>query len=363
MQFSRAFARYFPIPKLLLPRAAGVDITDSSIKWVVLTNDAHDTRVSTFGSTALAPGIVVNGAVKDVTGLSNALRDIKKQFGGAQGAHAALPEEGAYAFSMHVPAKTAHSEIIHMIEFELEGRVPIPVSQAVYDFDTIATSPEGDMEIGVVAFSHELADGYAAAFEGAGIALLSLEIEARSIGRAISSSQPDEPITLLADAGKARTGFAILKRGVPIFTSTVEVGGGEMTRIVMEGLSLSERDAEIFKNEQGLATTDPKATKVKEGLEKIAGALAEEVARHYHFWDTRRNEHGERVTPVGQVYVVGGSANLRGLPDFIASRVHARTERPNVWRHIAAFDDYIPPIDRRASLQFVTAVGLAMRSV
>ena len=96
-------------------------------------------------------------------------------------------------------------------------------------------------------------------------------------------------------------------------------------------------------------------------LEKVADAIAQEVARHYRFWDTRRNEHGERVTPVSTIYLVGGSANLRGLAEYIASRVHAPTERPNVWHNVASFSEYIPPIDRRASLQFVTAVGLALR--
>ena len=136
-----------------------------------------------------------------------------------------------------------------------------------------------------------------------------------------------------------------------------------MTQIVMEGLSLSEEEAGLFKNEQGLAATDPKAAHVREALEKIAASLADEVARHYHFWDTRRNEHGERVTPVGQVFLVGGSANLRGLTDYVAGKIHAPTERPNVWRNIASFDDYIPPIDRRSSLQFATAIGLALRSL
>lgn len=363
MEFSRALARYFPPPSLLSPRIAGVDINDGSIKWVSLKRLREGVRVASFGQSALAQGIVVSGAVKDVHRLAAALKEVKKKLRGVAGAHAALPEEGAYVFSMHVPFGSSRDEIIHMVEFELEGRVPIPVPQAVYDYDVIEVNHDEGVEIGVVAFARELADGYVAAFAEAGFPLMSLEIEARSIGRAVSSRDRSDPITLLADAGKARTGFSILKRGVPIFTSTVEVGGGQMTRIVMEGLSLSEEEADLFKNEQGLAAEEPKAKEVRNALENVASALADEVARHYHFWDTRRNERGERVTPVGQIYLVGGSANLRGLTDYIAGKVHAPTERPNVWRNIASFDDYIPPIDKRGSLQFATAIGLALRSM
>ena len=92
-------------------------------------------------------------------------------------------------------------------------------------------------------------------------------------------------------------------------------------------------------------------------------ALADEVVRHYQYWDTRRNERGERVTPIECVLLVGGSANLKGLPSYIAARVQASAVRPNVWRHVCSFDTYIPPIDRRKSLQYATAIGLALRGV
>ena len=67
--------------------------------------------------------------------------------------------------------------------------------------------------------------------------------------------------------------------------------------------------------------------------------------------------------PVERVYLLGGSANLKGFPEYIAGKVHAQTERPDVWRNAFSFDDYIPPIDYRTSLQYATAIGLALRSV
>jgi type IV pilus assembly protein PilM len=170
-------------------------------------------------------------------------------------------------------------------------------------------------------------------------------------------------VTLLVDTGKSRTGFAIVKRGFPIFTSTVDVGGKDLTRVVVETLAISEPEAQTFKNEIGLFAQKPEHKKTSETLAKVSESLAAEIERHYRFWHTRRNEHGERVTPVERILLVGGSANLMGLDDFVSSKVHARTERPNVWRHIASFDDYIPPIDFRASLQYVTAIGLALRGM
>jgi len=356
------------MPRALLPRAAGIDISDASIKWLVLDGGPDGMRVHSHGQELLEAGIVVNGIVKDPARLTAALTRARESLKGIDCAHAALPEEAAYVFSMHVPEDSSREQVLSMIEFELEGRVPIPPAAAVYDFNVILRSAEGGgEEIGVAVFPRELAESYVEAFSAAGIRLLSLEVEAGSIARAISSGREDEPITLLVDFGRARTGFAVLKRGIPIFTSTVSVGGEVMTRAVMQELSLSAEEAEAFKDNQGLLVdrADKRAEKAPgiEALSSAASALADEVVRHYHYWDTRRDEHGERMTPIARVFLVGGTSNLRGLADYIAARVQAPTVRPDIWQNVCSFDEYIPPIDRPTSLQFATAVGLALRGL
>lgn len=362
--FSHVLARAFPTPALILPRAAGIDISDASIKWLVLERTTSGYGIETYGEEPLQQGVVVNGVIQDIETLAAALREIKKNLRGIGCAHAALPEEAAYVFEMHVPDVTTHEQALRMIEFEFEGRIPITPSAAVFDFDVIQKRDDGAGEqIGVAVFPRELAESYVAAFDAAGITLLSLEVEARSIARAVSSGDADEPITLLVDFGRARTGFAVLKRGIPIFTSTVEVGGDGIDRALSQKLSLSLEDAVTFRNEQGLLAKDGSASPGVDAVTGVASALADEVARHYHYWDTRRNEHGERMTPVERVVLVGGSANLNGLPDYIAGRVQAPTQCGNVWRHVCNFDEYIPPIERRASLQYATAIGLALRSL
>lgn len=359
MSFSRTLARWFPVPRLLTPPATGVDITDASVKWLSFKETASGLRVLTCGTQPLPPGVVERGAIKDPHALAGVLKEVKKK-SGLSGAHAALPEEDAYVFSMHVPPKSTRAQIISMLEFELDARVPIPPTQAVYDFDTVQTRDDGSEEIAVTVFPRDLAEGYTQAFALAGIDLVSLEIEPRSIGRAISPKDKNET-TLVVDCGYARTGVAILKRGIPIFTSTIDIGGAQLSKAVMDALKVSDEEARVFKNEHGLVLDDPSKKAVWEALDAVAGSLAEEIGKHYRFWDTRRNEKGERAMPVERVYLLGGSANLKGLPEYIAGKVHAETLRPDVWQNAFQFDDYIPPIDYRASLQYATAIGLALR--
>ena len=355
--------KWFPVPRTLAPLAAGVDISDSSVKWLVFERHTQGgLQIRNYGSLTLSPGIVVGGVIRDVHALAAVLHTMKKSIPQVPIAHAALPEEAAYVFTMQVPADTTHDDILKLIEFEFNGRVPITPGASVYDYDVIAPHASGSMEIGVGVFPKETAESYAASFAEAGLSLVSLEIEAASIARAVSSSAPDEPITLIADFGRARTGIALVQRGVPLFTSTVEVGGESMTRTIMEKLALSPEAAGKFKNDEGLLATGPEKAAVVEIVKKSAGALADEIARHFHFWDTRRDERGERPTPVGQVVLVGGTSNLKGITDFVSSKVQAPVVRGDVWRNAIVADVYTPPIDRRTSLEYATAAGLALRA-
>jgi type IV pilus assembly protein PilM len=166
----------------------------------------------------------------------------------------------------------------------------------------------------------------------------------------------------LIDYGGNRTGIAVVQRGVPLFTNTVALGGGVITRAIIEKTGASEAEAESLKNKEGI-TGDAHGREIAEIASAHVSALGDQVLRVYHFWDTRRDERGEHVAPISKVVLVGGGANLKGIADYIASRVQVRTERGNVWRSALDFDRSIPSVDRRESLRYATAVGLALRDL
>ena len=354
--------RWFPLPAALVPRSIGVDISDVSVKWIGLVRSkgpGHD--IATHGSLPIPAGAIRGGAIYDEEALVSVLAQVRAA-SGVSHAHAALPEEEAYVFSMHIPDGTPRDQALRLIEFEFEGRVPIPPGDAVYDYDVIAEHTAEGVQIGVTVFPKRLAEQYASVFRRARFELVSLEVEARSIGRAIDEGGTTDTVTLLVDFGRARTGFAVLKRGIPIFTSTVEFGNDLAASRAKQGTELPDAEIQRIRNDEGLFASGEHAA-LRAEFEATALGLAGEVVRHFHFWDTRRDERGERVTPVGSVVLVGGSANMKGLADLISGKVQAPTTRGDVWRHVLSFEHQIPAIDKRTSLQYATAVGLALRGV
>lgn len=352
--------RWFPAPSVLSSTSAGLDISDNSVKWVELIRGVTGREVGAHGVGRLPAGVVEEGVVQDVEGLAKALKELRESIGGTQSVHASLPEEAGYVFSMTVPDANDREQVRHMIEFELEGRVPLRANQSVYDYDIVGPTENGT-EIGVTVFPASVVSGYVEACGKAGIELRSLEIESSSIARAVITPGSDD-VSLVVDFGRARTGFAIIRASVPIFTSTVSVGGTKLTETVMKALGVDDAAANEFKDNVGLTPTDEN-NEVHEAVMITAATLSDEILRHYRYWDGRRNQKGDRVTPVARVLLAGGSATLKGLPEYIASRVQAPTSLVNVWHNVASFNDYIPPIEQKQSFGFATAIGLALRGI
>lgn len=353
--------RWFPLPEMLSPRGAGVDISDSSIKWLACKPAAHGFEVGAFAQAALEAGIVVEGVVRDPLRLGESIKKLRDDAHGGRYVHAALPEETAFVFTMHVVDVRDRTQVLRSVEFELEDHVPLKLESVSYDYDIVRMHSDGvGAEISISVFPKSIIEGYATAFEHAGVRLLSLELEASSVARSVMPPNSDD-VVLAVDFGRARTGIMIFNCGVPIFTSTVAVGGDAMTKVIMDALKIDERKAEEIKNEQGIRRDGDK--KVTEAVLGTAAALTDEVARHYDYWDSRRDEHGNRMTPVSRVVLTGGSSNLKGLDEYIAGRVKAPTALADVWRNVCSYEVYIPPIDTYYSLGLSTAIGLALRGV
>jgi len=353
--------RYFPLPEFLAPHASGIDISDSSVKILTFTKGVFGLEVASYVQSRLEGGLVVNGVVRDPAGLGSALAALRKEADTPRYAHMALPEEVAYVFTMHVTDVRDRSQVRAMIEFEFEGRVPLKPDQAVYDYDIISLHADGlGAEIAVSVFPGDIVAGYIAACDAAGMVPLSFEIEARSIARAVVP-YGSHTASLVVDFGRARTGISILKGQIPIFTSTVEVGGDTITKILIENLKVTEEEAENYKNTKGILGGQD--SKVAEVISGTASALADEIVRHYQYWDTRRDEHGDRATPIKDVLLTGGSSNLRGLPEYLAGRVQAPTSRVDVWQNVCSFEHYVPSITENHALGLSTVIGLALRSM
>lgn len=351
-------AALFPPPEFLSMPAAGIDISDTSIKYLDASYTSAGLVPRVFDSIRLPRGIVVDGVVEDVSGLAEALRELRGQNERAY-ANVSLPEELVYLYTLEVPTAHKDKEILQMVEFSLSEHVPIPAGNAVFNYDILRR--RGDVtEISVTVFPRDVVEGYKQAFEESGFQVKNFELEAQSVARSIIPVG-SQGVSMVIDFGRTRTGITIAFGQVPIFSTTVKVGGNALTEAIMKHFSVSEEEADVIKRQQGIAECED--DKLCRTLMDTTTALIDEIRRHYRYWDTRRDEEGNRIAGIERIFLCGGAVGLKGLPEHVSGVLQVPVRVGNVWENMFSLDAHVPKVTRIISWQYATAAGLLLRDV
>lgn len=352
----------FPTPSLMSFPCVGVDISDTSLKYIHFVREkAHDKNLALrhWGDIEIPSGVIERGNIHDIPKLTAVLVEMKEQ-SGAQYVNISLPEEHAYIFETSIPAGTPIKAIREFLEFRLEENVPLSPRDAYFDYSFIG-GPEGEKarRVSVTVYAKTTIDNYYEACKQAGIIPLSFEIEAQAIARA-SVPRALRDTYMIVDFGKTRMGIGIVYQGQLMYTSTIDIAGSQMSTDMRAVLGdVSEAELTTIKNTKGLLYT--KDNDVIAGiLEKFAQSIVDELSVRIHYWHTRGVEIEERE--IKKIILCGGSANLFGLPEYISEKLDIKTECAHVWGNAFSLEEYVPPITRKYSFGYATAIGLALKS-
>lgn len=358
MRILEAVNRWLPPPELLRVSGVGVDISESSIKYIGFKPSYRGLfalALSVYGEVPLGNGVLSKGEVVDVAALGEALAMIRAKTKNPY-MHIALPEERAYVFETEIDRSLTPSEIRQQIEFRLEENVPLSPRDAYFDFNIAPGEGKSD-RAAVTVCPKELVDSYYEACRRAKVTPISFEVESAAIARSALPGD-DRGTRVLLDFGKTRTGLGIVHDGQLLYTSTIDLGGDSLSASLRAHLGERPEDAlTAIKNETGLVrTVDNNAA--FEALLPVVSAIKDEVQRRIQYW----NDKNGATLPIDQVIVCGGSANLRGLVPYLSETLGVEASLADVWQN--AFDTKLltPPIDRRHSYGYATAIGLGLAS-
>ena len=358
--FTSRFLDAFPPPKFFTMSAAAIDISDSLIKYL----DAQFTGAGyvpyTFDRVELEPGVVVDGIVKDHERLARSLKRLRTLYGRSF-VYAALPEELAYLFTLVLPSDLSASAIRQAVEFSLGDHVPIPADELVFNFEQrLPYADSKEVHVSVVAFPISVVEGYEQALSKAGFIVRGLELEAQAVARAVVPRNT-EGTSMVIDFGRNRTGITITNGAMPVFSTTVAVGGSAITETIMQHTNMSEEEADDFKRTRGITFCENE--ELKQALLQDIAALVKELKRHYQFWEGREEEGAYHHTKLERLYLCGGAVGLHGLPEHVEQLLQVPVTLGNVWQHMFDFDKHIPAVSNIESWQYATAAGLLMHDL
>lgn len=346
---------FFPLPRLLSMDAAGLEISEHSLKYLRF-GGRDRMRIEAFGNADLPPDVIAHGEIQNVEALSEALRALRSKIG-TPWVHVSLPEQKGYIFRMQVP-RDAHLGVREAIEFRLEDHVPLPPSEVIFDWEPIISeSTETELSLNVTAFPRATIEEYYEAVSASGLTPLSFEIESQAAARAVLPTN-GTTTSMIVDFGETRTAIAVAQGGVVRFTTSLELAGSALTHALIEKLKVTPQEVERLKNEEGIQEGRSEAGKLMQGA---ALALRNEIQRHFVYWHTHRESSGLSHQPIQSIILCGGNANLRGLPAYLAQTMRAEVVLANVWQNALLLPDYVPPVAQSQSLRYATVVGLALR--
>jgi len=360
MSVLATLGNFIPPPSYITMPSIGIDISDSSLKYIQFRKDQRSgttLELLHWGDIDIPDGILKRGDIKDVEKLSAALKEMKEKTG-ADNVRVSLPEERAYLFETEIKRGTPFKEIRGLLEFRLEENVPLSPRDAFFDYDIV----EDDLKAGVyrvlvTAYARDTVMGYYEACQSAGVTPLAFEVEAQAIARA-TLHEGDKGTYMIVDFGKTRTGIGIVHRGALMYTSTVDIGGAELSTALRHQLGdREESELTQIKNTQGLVrgVNDSAAY---DALITTMSAIKDEVATRIQYWNTRDVDREERQ--IEGVILCGGSVNLKGLPGYFTETLGVEAKRAEVWNNAFDIKNVVPPIGRRYSYGYATAIGLAL---
>ena len=356
--FSRTFRALFPPPRFLQMPAAGIDMSTSGVKFVVLNQGLSGLVIDAFGSYRFGKGIIVDGDLVERNTIQNILTGLRKDHG-VHFANVSLPEQKSYLFQNQVPYTKNNEATQTSVARTIAEEVPLPPQDACFDATRLARDRNVQHMAGV-AYARRVITEYHDAVSASGITVLSMESEVHALPRALFASG-DHPTAMIIDFGKTTTKISVVQDGKhPLFATTLDVGGHALTAAIQKFFGVTEEEAKVVKREKGIIPEGDNAECLSSILVTVSG-LRDEVVKRFEYWQDRARTES-LIKPIELVLLTGGNGSLRGFPEYLMASLGVPVRTGNPFVNLAPFHDVVPPIEYEQSLSYSVAIGLALRS-
>lgn len=347
----------------LFPSSFGLDLSDLSIKVLRMESEGKAHHVSGYTAAALPVGSVIDGEILKPEVVIDVLRQLmenpamKKMH--TRKVMCSLPETKAFLRVISLP-KMDEKEVYGAIQWEIEANIPLTLDQVYYDWqilDETLLVEEGKMNVLVVAVARSVVDQFIEVLEAVGLEVVGLETESIAQARSLLAETEEKTTTLIVDIGDRRTSFLMSVGNTPCFTSSVPLSSQMITDAIAKDLRISFQEAEDIKIKQGLGSLALRGPVLKAALpvlESIAGEIEKSISFYL--------ENLGYSKSVDTIVLCGGGSNMKGLLPYLTRRLNRDIAFGNPWVNVR-LGKRIPPIDRNHSVQYSTAIGLALRGL
>ncbi|GAB4248660.1 MAG: type IV pilus assembly protein PilM [Thermoleophilia bacterium] len=357
----------------------GLDIGKSSIVGVQLVGRPPSVAIKAFHEQPLPEGVVFEGEVIDVESLAAELKKFMRSSNMKGGlVHLGVGNQKVIVRHIEVP-EMGEEELRGAIEFQAQDYIPIPVDEAVLDFQVVARYTDEDgiakQQVLLVAAQKEMVQRFLDAAKKAGVKVAGIDVSAFALVRALSA--PVSFVDQGAEAGQTLgvvnisssvSTLVVARDGVPKFTRIINFAHDNLVGSLVEKQGVPPEDAEVLCQRIGLPGPLPADSEtynpvtIQEVHESLAGAaeeLADELRRSLDYYQTQ-----DYAAYVDELVLTGRGALVRNLDAFLSEYLNMQVVLGNPLLKIAENRTGIPDeVLAAVAPRLAVAVGLALDEV
>ena len=296
----------------------GLDIGSSSIKLVQVKSSRKAYSLQNFGIEPLPPGAIIDGAIADPGAVSESIRNLIKRIH-LRGKDVALAVSGNSVIirRLQIPAMEG-AALAEQMEWEVKQNVPFARNEVIVDYEVLVPkTPEGQMEVVLVAAKREIVEQYVEAVKGAGLNPSIVDTGAFAMQNAVEAATGfSHETAAVINVGAHFSTIVIVSNGHPVFHRNLAAGGDTFTEAIRHRLAIGIDGAEAYKVGGGVGGA---AEVVPQEVHRVLAQVSEQVSSE--FQRTIDFYLGDAVgANLTRVFLTGGSALVPQLPKAIQDR-------------------------------------------
>jgi type IV pilus assembly protein PilM len=337
----------------------GVDIGAHSIKVCELSGGPGKFKVERFGIYTLSEATLIEDEVQKPSDIIDGVTEALTQAGiTSKTACLGLFGPNTMTKRLNVPEGTKE-EIEDHVLWESEQYITFGADDSQIDFFILGENEGGGNDTIVAAAKNDLIDGFSDLLKQAKLNVRIVDLNVIALSNIFEEVMKDDleeysDGTLLLDFGAQSTKIIVYKRGGPIFTKEIPVGGGLVTEEIQRQMGVSYAEAEDLKT-----TTDENGNLPQEILNIIEVQLEQqlaEVRKNINFYVSQGG-----AEKVNYCFVTGGSSLLPGLIDKLSEIAGIPVERLDVFSRFKIDEKRINVNLEDLNAIAPVVIGLAMR--
>src|SRR6266404_4536337 len=342
-----------------------VDFGAGSLKLAEFeVNEAGGLRLKQYGIRSLgAEG--AQEATREATILKALQESLAQKAAKAKNVNVCAP--GFHVFSKFVKLPPVDAgKVTQIIQYEAQQNVPFPLSEVVWDYQILGSTPGGELEVLLVAIKADIVEGLFRVTESAGLHLQLADVSPAALCNAFRYNYQElDDCTMLLDIGAKTSNLLFFEKG-KVFSRSINLGANSITQ--------------DFANESKMKFEAGEQIKIKEGFVSLGGAYEEpenpnqaaisKIARqfmtrlHIQVNQTMQFYRGQQGGSAPQrLFLSGGASIMPYTAQFFAEKLNVPVEYFNPLRNVQIDEGIALEELQRVAHSLGEVVGLGLRNL